>query len=318
VGAVLVCALVGNLWKQLNPWAALFDLLTAGRRPAARLRLPAWLGAWPAVASYLGFAAVSLAPPAGLPWLMAALAAGYTALTLAGMALFGRREWLCRCEGLTVLLDVSGRFGPVEAERDAAERVERVWLRPWGSGLLRPGAAGWDRVAFVMVVLGTLAFDGLRTTGTLPFTPPIGAAASAAAWSLLLATVFLLVFAALARGMRLLAGARAGDAAAVTTFALTLVPIGLLYAAAHFSSALVGRPQVGPVLTGADTVWFVQVTAVLAGHAISVHLAHRQAGERFTSARRAALSQYPVLVALVLYTMASLWILALPLTGQAA
>jgi hypothetical protein len=69
------------------------------------------------------------------------------------------------------------------------------------------------------------------------------------------------------------------------------------------------------VLTGTDTIWFVQVTAVLAGHAIAVHLAHRHAGERFQSAQRAALSQYPVLVALVLYTMTSLWILAQPLTN---
>jgi hypothetical protein len=309
---VLAGGLVGNLWKLLNPWSALFGLLTGGRPRPARLRLPGWLGAWPAAAGYLGFAAAAMAQP-GSGWARAALVAGYTALTLAGMALFGRDEWLGRCEGVTVLFDVAGRFGPVEAERDADGRVERVWLRPWGSGLLRPGAAGWDHVAFVMVVLGTLAFDGLRTAGALPSSP--AGAATAGAGSLLLAVAFLLAFAALARGMRLLAGARAGDAAAVTAFAETLVPIGLLYAAAHFASALFGRPEAGPVLTGTDTIWFVQVTAVLAGHAIAVHLAHRHAGERFQSAQRAALSQYPILVALVLYTMTSLWILAQPLTN---
>src|SRR5437764_1156041 len=85
---------------------------------------------------------------------------------------------------------------------------------------------------------------------------PGGAVAGAGAGSLLVAV------AALARAMRLLAGAGAGDAAAVTAFALTLVPIGVLYAAAQFSSALFGRPAAGPVLTGTDTIWFVQVTAV--------------------------------------------------------
>jgi hypothetical protein len=50
------------------------------------------------------------------------------------------------------------------------------------------------------------------------------------------------------------------------------------------------------------------------GHVIAVYLAHLRAGERFRSAKNALLSQYPMLLLMVGYTMTSLWILAQPTT----
>ena len=49
---------------------------------------------------------------------------------------------------------------------------------------------------------------------------------------------------------------------------------------------------------------------------VAVFLSHLRAGERFRTAPRAMLSQYPMLLLMVLYTMTSLWILAQPVTGQ--
>ena len=43
---------------------------------------------------------------------------------------------------------------------------------------------------------------------------------------------------------------------------------------------------------------------------IAVYLSHLRAGERFRTAQRALLSQYPMLVLMVIYTMTSLLILA--------
>lgn len=327
IGLALACALVGNLWKLLNPWAALHDLATGGRRrTAAPFALPVQLGAWPAAAIFLGFALVYQTPATHAPWLAAALAAGYTALTLAGMALFGRDAWLGRCEAFTVLLDMAGRFGPVATERDADGRPERVWLRPWGTGLLEGREAGWDRVVFVVLVLSALAFDGVLATGgwrameaaATPALSVLGAAAGAAvraAGLLLTAAAFLLVLALFSRLVVLAAGARTGEGPAVAALALTLLPIGLLYAAALLAASLLPAPQAGPVLTWTAATWFVELTLVVIGHAIAVHLAHRLAGQRFRSARRVALSQYPMLVLLVTYTMTSLWILAQPVVA---
>ena len=40
---------------------------------------------------------------ANRPWIVGAVALAYTAVTLAGMILFGRDAWLDHCEAFTVL-----------------------------------------------------------------------------------------------------------------------------------------------------------------------------------------------------------------------
>src|SRR5205085_1562403 len=60
-GLVILSGLVGNLWTLFNPWTALYDLATLGRRPAPRRRLPDGIGIWPAALAYLLFALLELA-----------------------------------------------------------------------------------------------------------------------------------------------------------------------------------------------------------------------------------------------------------------
>jgi hypothetical protein len=349
-GLVILSGLVGNLWTLVNPWSAIHDV-TLGRRPRRPVRvLPARLGIWPAVAAYFIFAAFELASGvSSLPWLVATIAVLYSVYTLAGMAIFGRDQWLTRMEGFTVLFDLVGRFGPVEAERDPEGRVERVSVRPWGVGLLAPIATGWDRVTFVVLTLSTLAFDGLIATnpwqafqGDLEvLLAPLGRLAQPLVRSLgmvLLTVAFLLVFTAFARMVIFFGSRRVDELETITAFALTLVPIALVYNAAHNYSYLVVQSQglvpllADPLgrgwhllptqgyqpsfsLAGAAAVWYVQVVLIVVGHVIAVYLAHLRAGERFRTAQKALLSQYPMLLLMVMYTMTSLWILAQPTTA---
>ena len=126
----------------------------------------------------------------------------------------------------------------------------------------------------------------------------------------------------------------------VTAFALTLVPIALVYNAAHNYSYMVVYSQyaipllndplqkgwhllpalanVKPsfALAQASTVWYADIVLIVLGHVIAVFLSHLRAGERFRTAQRALLSQYPMLLLMVLYTMTSLWILAQPITRE--
>jgi len=67
-------------------------------------------------------------------------------------------------------------------------------------------------------------------------------------------------------------------------------------------------------LAQASTVWFLQIVLIVLGHVIAVYLSHLRAGERFRTAQRALLSQYPMLILMVIYTMTSLLILAQPTT----
>jgi len=154
----ILSGLAGNLWYLLNPWAAIFDAVARVVRMKPLRTLPA-VGVWPAVATYFAFACLELTSGmASRPVMVAIASLTYSVITLAGMFVFGRDEWLEHCEGFTVLFGVVGRFGPVEAERDEAGRISAVLVRPWGVGLLKPGPSGWDRILFVILMLSTLAF----------------------------------------------------------------------------------------------------------------------------------------------------------------
>jgi hypothetical protein len=82
---------------------------------------------------------------ANRPWLVAWLALGYTVFTVVGMQRFGAASWLEHFEFFTVLFSILRRFAPIQVQQG------RVYLRPWGVGLLDPYPPGWDRVVLVMV-----------------------------------------------------------------------------------------------------------------------------------------------------------------------
>jgi hypothetical protein len=353
---VILSGLVGNLWYLINPWAAVYDVLRRLGLPSPPLRggaprVAGSPGIWPAVVAYFLFACLELTTGmANRPWLVGSLALLYTAVTLAGMYFFGRDEWLEHCEAFTVLFGIVGRFSPVEAERDEQGRISAVYLRPWGVGLLQPSPSGWDRVVFVILMLSTLAFDGIEgtkawsdfTIATEPYWQPQGAFGFFALRTLSMTLVtgaFLLIFIAFME-MVIYFGKRKLDLkATVSAFVLTLVPIALVYNAAHNYSYVVVQSQglipllndplakgwhLLPALAGykpsfalaqASTVWFAQIVLIVVGHVIAVYLSHLKAGEKFRTAQRALLSQYPMLVLMVMYTMTSLWILAQPITA---
>lgn len=351
VGILLLTALVGNVWTYLNPFAALARWRggDGGPGPGWR-RLPERIGIWPAVVAFFGVAWLELASGvSSRPAVVAILALAYTVYTLAGMAVFGRAVWLSRCEAFTVLFGVAARFGPVETERAPDGTVERAWLRPWGVGLLAPVTAGWDRIVFVILMLSDLAFDGIEATppwfaltqSATPLYEVVGATAGRVvlntAGLVAVGVVFLGIFTVFVRLMLVLGGARRGQLATTTAFAFTLVPIALVYAFAHYYTYLlvqgqgliplladplargwnllpVGGYQANWTLAQANVVWDAQVVLIVLGHVIAVYLAHLCARHRFRGAGRALLSQYPMLILMVAYTMTSLWILAQPIT----
>src|SRR4029077_4690156 len=142
----------------------------------------------------------------------------------------------------------------------------------------------------------------------------------------LLTIAFLLVFVAFMEGVIYLGQRKVDVKATISAFALTLVPIALVYNAAHNYSYVMVQSQalipllndplakgwhLLPALAGykpsfalaqASTVWFAQIVLIVIGHVIAVYLSHLKAGERFRTAQRALLSQYPMLLLMVMYT----------------
>src|SRR6266851_2512211 len=252
---VILSGLVGNLWNLFNPWSAIYDVVSRFVRIRPALKLPN-VGVWPAVLLYLAFACLELTSGmSNRPWFVAIAVLAYSCLTLAGMVLFGRDEWLQHCEAFTVLFDIVGRFGPVEAERDEAGRITTMYLRPWGVGLLKPAPAGWDRVFFVILMLSTLAFDGILSTPAWqdfnvnlePIWLPMGSLGFFFVRTLgmtLLTVAFLLVFVAFIEMVIFLGNRKVALVTTATGFALTLVPIALVYNAAHNYSYVMVQSQV--------------------------------------------------------------------------
>ena len=357
---VILCGLLGNLWTLFNPWAAL----------GAWLRLPeqrepnriARLGVWPAVVTYFLFACLELASgianrPAVIGW----LAIAYTLVTLGGMALVGRRAWLDQVECFAVLFRIIARFAPLEGDVDRRGRV-RVYLRVWGSGLLRGVESGWDQVVFIVLMLSSLAFDGLLATpvyvwwllnldGPFGVLGPLGVPVLRTVGLVILTGLFLGAFVLVMRFVMWFGWPQLGSPfggwkgvdvpQALSAFAFTLVPIALVYNAAHNYTYVVVQSQgiiplladplqkgwhllptagykVSFLLAGAAVVWYVQIILIVLGHVIAVYLAHLRASERFKNASHVLLSQYPMLLLMVLYTMTSLWILAQPITKSSA
>jgi hypothetical protein len=382
-GLVVLSGLVGNLYALLNPFSALYDAAAwllrrpRGAEPSVR-EYPRRLGLWPAVAGYLVFAWVELA--SGLsakPRAIAVAAIVYTVYTLAMMVRYGRDAWLANGEVFSVLFHLVGAFGPVEISaadpaacarcraycspgmtecfdcpacyRTAASRS--VALRPWGVGLLRLGGVGWDTVTFVILMLSSLAFDGLSGTPDWvslenrfgPLLDPLGTLGRvllASAGLLGLSALFLAGFAVVVRRVGRLGRLRGAGVEVTTLFAFTLIPIALVYNAAHNYSYIVIQSQgliplladplhhganllpvadyqISFALADAKLVWYLQVALIVVGHMLAVYVAHVRALLLARHGRDAVLSQLPMLVLMVVYTMLSLWMLAQPLTSTA-
>jgi len=114
-------------------------------------------------------------------------------------------------------------------------------------------------------------------------------------------------------------------------FVLTLAPIAIAYRLAHYATffALAGQLLIplasDPMGRGWDLfgtahghvgvisarfVWYTALVTIVVGHVIAVILAHVQARRIFEDNRSVLMSQIPMLVLMVGYTMSSLWILA--------
>src|SRR5713226_2900201 len=252
VGLAAVSAFLGDLWRLVNPWRSLFEManrvyrrLTGRPGLAWHLPYPEALGVWPAVGLLFAVSWVELVfPRAAVPANIAWLALLYSLVTWAGMALFGSAAWITRGEVFAIFFGLFAGFAPTEPSESS------LALRPFGAGLLDNAPASPSMIAFVLLVLASVLYDGLLTTPewaeaeklmialmpglTSVIVPTIGLAAF---WAMFLAA-FLGVRAAMSRvaGQRLPRDMAQG-------VVLTLVPIAIAYHLAHYLAYLLTQGQ---------------------------------------------------------------------------
>lgn len=352
VGLTLVQALVGDLWAAINPWLAPYRMLRAligAKRPP--LTYPAWVGYWPAVIGFMGFAWFELVEPApDNPSALAMAVATYTAITLTGMVLFGEPAWLSRAECFSVFFGFVAKLSPLRLEPAESGRRRLVLGFP-GVALVRQSDLPIGGTLFVLLTLATVSFDGLNKTfwwlalgdiNPLEFpgrsaVMPRNSIGLFALWAAL-AIAYIL---ALAIGARL-AGQGGNIGRDVGAFAPTILPISIGYHLAHYLTTLLINAQYAvlafndPLSQGWDlfglagrhpivsflsdyhavaVIWGVQAASVVLGHVLAVALAHTVAIDKFGSARAALLGQLPLAVLMIAYTWFGLWLLAAPTAG---
>jgi hypothetical protein len=337
VGLVFASVLLGDLFRLFNPWRAIGRALLRGRE---RRPYPAWLGRWPAVIGLLLFTWIELASGWGEhPATLATAVAGYSVITLAAMGVYGVEPWTRHGETFSVYYNLFARMSVFETR----DRV--VGVRPFLGGLPRLDPIA-GTVALVVVMIGTVTFDGLSQgqlwrdlavqlndgLGTLGVgiesTPKI------------VSTIGLLIGVAIVGGFYTLGieGARSvgGDHDAEELrrrFIHTLVPIAMVYVAAHYLTFLLFEGQsilylasdplgegwdlfgtassaIDYGLLSQNAAWYLQVGFVVLGHVAALVLAHDRALVLYPNAKLAVRSQYWMLAIMVGFTSLALWLLA--------
>ena len=344
LGLVPLQVVLGDVWRILNPWLAIADAVAwvwgkLGRTWTPALTYPARLGVWPAAFTLFCFAAYELAYfEPGNPRPLALAIAFYSYVMWFGMAAFGRRTWDDHGNGFTVYFGLLARIAPF------GKREGRLVVRTPLSGL-----AGADptpgMLAVVAVMLGSVGFDGfsrssiwqnLRADLEAPYIldAPGTAELVSTALSLggLVASVLLVALAfrvAVAIAERTIGAGRS----LVPDFVLSLVPVALVYAVAHYFTYLIIQGQFAIPLSSdpfgygwdlfgtkdyaatiapfaPNTVWYLQVAVLVVGHVAGLAVAHDRA-VAIAPERDALRSQYAMLALMVAYTMTGMWLLSL-------
>jgi hypothetical protein len=326
VGMTLICALVGDLWRVVNPFDTLAALVE-GIRGGARTPAPYRWGRWPAAAALAGFVWLELVPSnRAEPRTLAVAIVVYTALVLAGTLRWGR-PWLREGEGFTVFFGLLAHMAPLYVDDEG-----RIRARPPLAGLvgLRPDAA---TQAVVIVALGSTSFDGLsRTRFWIDLTRNLGPTPKTLLSTVGLVWAVSIVTLAFVGAMRITGRLHHRRHPELTAaFVHSLVPIAFAYALAHYFSLLVFEGQsaialasdplghgwdlfgtagnaVNFTLVSTSTIAYVQAAGILAGHVAGVVVAHDRALALFPT-RDATRSQYPLLAAMVLFTVGGLGLL---------
>jgi len=325
--------------------------LTGAPPDRARLALPQGAG-WLAVAGLFALSWIELVSGwSEDPRALGILVLVYLATSLAAASLFGRR-WFALADPLGRLFALLGRLAPVALRLPDSLHVSLPGERLCAPVEREAGAValvvtligvvlfdGISETPFWQTVLEFFSTSQSLRGSLLAMKAAGVDLLQAIRTAGLLATVVLayLAYWLLAWAMAAAAGRRAGARALALACASSLLPIAVAYHLSHYLSylllagqlivpiaadpfgqgwrlfALGPDPAVDLGIVTARQVWWVAVAVLVAGHGLSVVVAHRQAIALLGDRRLAVRSQLPMMAFMVGLTMLSLWILAQPI-----
>lgn len=348
LGMTYLSAIVGNIWNAVNPFKIIARLIVRfiGSDRKTILAYPKRLGYVPSLSFY--FVLIWLELLSGgvgtQPQNLSIILLLYTAITVLGTLLFGEKDWFAYGEFFTIFFGLISKIAPVEG------RDGKIYLRPPYVGLLKEKTTHASLLLFILFMLSSTAFDGFRGTSTwvnlnLNILYSIESALGNNAYIiiqtifLLLSPLFFLALYLLALIlMKLLTKCKLSIKELSLKFAFSLIPIALAYNVAHYYTLLLTQGQslislvsdpfnlswnllgtanyiTNITVVDANFTWHSQVAVIIIGHIAAVYLAHLVALSVFPTHKKALVSQLPMLILMVCYTMTGLWILSQPITG---
>lgn len=387
VGIAYVSALVGNIWQIINPWDNIFSFfelcyskLTKGRTFTPQVEYDYALAMWPGVVFFFIFAWIELVYPySSLPKTIALLTIIYSFITWTGMFFVGKHIWLQYIDPFSIAFRFLSKFSPTEIRcrnidvckecpticddttnicincyycfSKSKPNDREINLRPLGVGLLADENISTSNMAFVILILSTVTFDGLTSTplwGSIQDSMFISMSAVFGNNALTgIESLGLILFPCIFFSIYLAFCKIIGKTSITTMsaykigklFVYSLIPIALAYHLSHYLTYILIQGQlILPLLSdplglgwnviglsdyevnidivGAKFAWITAVISIVVGHIIAVYVSHIIAIRNVTDRAKALRSQYPMLVFMVGYTTVSLWIIAQPIVEK--
>ena len=323
VGVPVASVLAGPVWRAVSPWETLGRIASGSPGGEA----PGWLtSGWAALVPISIFHWLELAfhdgaSPRVIGWLGLAYTVGL-------MAISRRWGWeeARKAEGFGVLFDAFASLSPFRRDGSGGLLVRSPFV---GVAELASSPA---LLSVLLAALGGTAFDGISRTS---------------AWSDLMAgrtgweatavstvgLIWIVVLVGFVYHLACRAGGRiTGDTDFAVRFGISLVPILVGYDLAHYFSllflegqafiALVSDPlgrgwnlfgtvdhAINWTLISTTAVGWVQLGSIVVGHMVAVLVSHDRAVEEWKPVV-ALRSQYPMLGAMVAYTVLALFLIA--------
>lgn len=323
IGFVYFVMVFGNMWPSIHPAALRF---WNGKK-----RWHPYIGVWPAVVLFLFYRWIeNISDHTENPRALATFIIAYLIVTAIGMHRFGTKTWLHNADPFGVFFRLIGLSAPFQKSKNS----QCIAIHVPGAGLLKTKAVHFSETCFVMAMLGTIAFDGLKGTelwagmfSPTPFAQTIGMAA--------VIIIMLVVYICACVLSELFSGREGRHPLPFLEYAFALLPIAIGYEIAHYIYFFLAESQTflvlmsDPMGTGSnifgtalntvrydffspETLWNIQIMVIVLGHVFSVFIAHIIAlhiyGNRFMALR----SQLPILLLMIAYTVFSLWTITLP------
>ena len=347
------CGLIGDWTRPVNPFAAIarwadrdgLRQTLLGTR--TRFGWPAKAGYWPAALLFFAIASGELIynGTATVPTVTATAIAVYLGLNALMGLLVGADAWTSRGELFSVLWSTWGRLG--------WWRFGAQGRRGFLGGLDAGFEASVSRITFLFLLLVSVSFDGLLSTPawkTLEVKLPTGVAPGTTPFLLLETAAFAalvgvawLLFGGFAAAVRVAGRLDISWLETLAGLMRSLLPISFGYLVAHNADylaingqlliPLLGNPggwpgvsllpkpfndsyELNPNIFPAAALWYGEVVLIVLVHIAAVFEAHRFLGRTARAVRDARRSEWPWIVAMVGYTMTSLWLLAQPVVQE--